>query len=336
MTNNQNNPFYNKIILITGGTGSIGASLVTELIKYQPKQIRIFSRDQNKQYELIETFNHHPNLRLLIGDIRDEKRLNLALENVDIIFHAAALKHVPSCEYNPFEAVKTNIIGSQNVIEVALARGVEKVIAISTDKVVNPTNVMGTSKLMMEKLFISANYYRGSEHTKFACVRFGNVTWSNASVLPLWKKQIEKNSEIRITDKNMTRFFISREQAAQLVLEAAGLMQGGEVFVLKMPSIKLINLAKLFIAKHASNQKINIKLVGNRGNEKIHEGLFSEADIQNQIFENKEMLIILPHQTQFINLSNRNYPGFKPISSKTAIKLSSAKNINISEIRKII
>ncbi|MDP3696584.1 MAG: SDR family NAD(P)-dependent oxidoreductase, partial [Candidatus Taylorbacteria bacterium] len=181
-----NSEFDNKTILITGGTGSIGSALVKELLPYNPKQIRIFSRDQNKQYELMEELGDQPHVRFLVGDIRDENRLNLALNNVDIVFHAAALKHVPSCEYNPFEAVKTNIIGSQNIIEAALEHNVDKVIGISTDKVVYPTSVMGTSKLMMEKLFSSAYHYMGQKNTKFACVRFGNVAWSTASVLPIW------------------------------------------------------------------------------------------------------------------------------------------------------
>ena len=186
------NIFKDKIILVTGGTGSIGSAIVKELLTYNPKQIRVFSRDQNKQYELMEELGNRSDVRFLVGDVRDEKRLNLAFDNVNIVFHAAALKHVPSCEYNPFEAVKTNIIGSQNLIEAALAHDVQKVIGISTDKVVHPTSVMGTSKLMMEKLFVSAYHYMGSKNTKFACVRFGNVAWSTASVLPIWQKQMSR------------------------------------------------------------------------------------------------------------------------------------------------
>ena len=332
MTNNE---FKNKIILITGGTGSIGSALVKELLPYNPTQIRIFSRDQNKQYELMEELGDQPHVRFLVGDIRDENRLNLALNNVDIVFHAAALKHVPSCEYNPFEAVKTNIMGSQNLIEAALKNNVQKVIGISTDKVVHPTSVMGTSKLMMEKLFTSAYHYMGPKNTKFACVRFGNVAWSAASVLPIWQKQVSKNNEIKITDKRMSRFLMSKQQAARLVLKAAELTHGEEIFVLKMPAIKLPHLAKIFIEKYAPGQKVKIKLIGNRGGEKMHEDLFSGADMHQHIFENKEMFILVSHPNRYPELNDRKYPGFKKVN-KDNIKLSSANNISISEIKKII
>lgn len=330
-----NNEFEGKTIVITGGTGSIGSALVKELLPSNPKQIRIFSRDQNKQYELMEELGDLPNVRFLVGDIRDENRLNLALNDADIVFHAAALKHVPSCEYNPFEAVKTNIIGSQNLIEAALKNNVQKVIGISTDKVVHPTNVMGTSKLMMEKLFTSAYHYMGPGNTKFACVRFGNVAWSAASVLPIWKKQISKNGEIKITDKKMSRFLMSKEQAARLVLKAAELTHGEEIFVFKMPAIKLTSLAKIFVEKYAPGQKVKIKIIGNRGGEKIHEDLFSGADMHQHIFENKEMFILVPTINRYEALSERKYSGFKKINKDT-IKLSSAYNVNISEIKKII
>lgn len=329
------NEFENKTILITGGTGSIGSALVKTLLNYKPKTIRIFSRDQNRQYELAEELNHPSCLRFFIGDIRDEKRLDFAMEGVDIVFHAAALKHVPSCEYNPFEAVKTNIIGSQNVVDIAIKHKVEKAIGISTDKVVNPTSVMGVSKMMMEKIFISANYYRGAEGCKFACVRFGNVAWSTASVLPIWQKQIVQNGSIDITDKNMTRFLMSRQQAAELVIKAAEAAQGAEIFVLKMSSVKILNLAKIFLEKYAKNGKnVSLNLIGNRGGEKMHEELFSEADLQHQIFENKAMYILVPTASSYLKSNDRKYDGFK--KTKNKVSYSSRKFINDTLIKKII
>ena len=329
------NEFKNKIILVTGGTGTVGSALVRALLAYQPKQVRVFSRDQNKQYDLLEELDRPKNLRLLIGDIRDERRLDLALENVDIVFHAAALKHVPLCEYNPFEAIKTNIVGSQNVIEAARRHGVKKVIAISTDKAVNPTSVMGTSKLMMEQLFINANHYRGTTQARFACVRFGNVAWASGSVLSLWKRQLEKSGSIKITDENMTRFLMSKEQAANLVLKATELTRGGEVFVFKMPAIRLGDLAALFLKKHAPDRNIKINVIGNRGREKQHEELFHANNGHQRVFENKDMYIIVPPSLEYLTWDKRSYPSFKKIN-QTGIKLASHEHINEKAIHELI
>lgn len=331
------NGFNNKIILVTGGTGTIGAELVRQLIKYKPKQIRILSRDQNKQYQLAEKLRSHSNLRFLIGDIRDRERLDLAMENVDIIFHAAALKHVPSCEYNPFEAIKTNIIGSQNIIDFARKHHVKKTIGISTDKAVNPNSIMGASKLMMERLFINANQYLTHLGAKFACVRFGNVAWANASVLPIWAKQIEKSDEITITNPDMTRFLMSTDQAINLVIKASQLTKGGEVFILKMPAIKLGDLAKVFVEKYAPKKKIKIRQIGNRGGEKEHEELVDAADLNRDVFENKEMLIIAPPQPIYFQEKEiRSYPGFTKIKNPVLSVLSSTNSININAIKKFI
>src|SRR3989338_8628189 len=195
MDDNSINEFKDKVILVTGGTGSIGSELVRQLLKYKPKQVRVLSRNETRQYELLESLSYPSNIRMLIGDIRDRERLQLAFSGVDVVFHAAALKHVPFCEYNPSEAMKTNIVGSHNVIDAALHSGVQKVVAISTDKVANPFNVLGASKLMMEKLFINSNFILG-DGIKFSCVRFGNVSWSDGSVLPLWRSQIERKGTI--------------------------------------------------------------------------------------------------------------------------------------------
>lgn len=331
------NEYNNKTILVTGGTGTIGSELVRQLIELKPKQIRILSRDQNKQYHLAEKLRHYPSLRFLIGDIRDKERLDLTMDGVNIIFHTAALKHVPSCEYNPFEAVKTNIIGSQNIIDLARKHHIEKVIGISTDKAVNPNNIMGTSKLMMEKLFINANQYMTHLGTKFACVRFGNVAWASGSVLPIWAKQIENGNKITITNPNMTRFLISTDQAVNLVLKASQLTKGGEIFILKMPAIKLGDLAKIFIDKYASNKKTIVIPIGNRGGEKEHEELIDTGDLGQDIFQNKEMLIITPLQAVYYEKKEiRSYSGFSKIKNPNSIALSSLNSIDIDAIKKFV
>jgi len=288
------NYFKHKTILITGGTGTIGSKLVEALLSWEPRQIRIFSRDESKQLDLLERLPHHATLRLLIGDVRDAERLDRALQNVDIVFHAAAMKHVPFCEYNPFEVVKTNIIGSQNIIDAALRNKVKKVIAISTDKVVNPFGVMGVSKLMMEKLFIGANYYKGDADTSFSCVRFGNVTWARGSVLPVWRRQAEHEGKILITDTQMTRFFMSQDEAINLILEAERLMKGGEIFIFKMPAIRLIDLAHAFIKKYFPQRKIKIEVIGKRLGEKMHEELLGSNEGTHLLYENKKMFILRP------------------------------------------
>ncbi|MFA6908611.1 MAG: SDR family NAD(P)-dependent oxidoreductase [Patescibacteria group bacterium] len=327
--------FQNKIILVTGGTGSIGSELVKQLIKYKPKQLRILSRDESKQYYLMEQINHPGNVRFFIGDVRDQERLDMAFQDVDIVFHAAAMKHVPLCEYNPFEAVKTNIMGSQNVINAALRHNVDKVIAISTDKAANPSNVMGTSKLMMEKLIINANFYRGWSRTKFSCVRFGNVAWARGSVLPLWKKQVERDNTIKITNPKMTRFFMSIPQSIDLVLKTAKLTYGGEIFILKMSSIKISDLATIFVKKYCKGKKIKIINTGNRLGEKMHEDLYVPNLKPKAIFEDKEILIIIPELEIYdLKQPERAYEGFT--QKKMYKDYCSDKSININKIKSIV
>ncbi len=336
----MNSVFKDKTIIVTGGTGSIGSELVAQLLQYEPKQVRVLSRDESKQYDLLEKLNYPKNLRLLIGDIRDKERLRLAFKNVDIVFHAAALKHVSLCEYNPLEAVKTNIIGSQNVIDAAMENGVAKVIAISTDKAVNPMNVLGTTKLMMEKLFVNESYYAPNTKTRLSCVRFGNVAWARGSVLPLWKKQAEKNNSIRVTDGEMTRFLMSIEQAIKLVLRAAELTQGGEIFILKMPAICLSNLTGLFLNKYFPGRDIHVDIVGNRGNEKCHEELLDSCDSNKYIYENEELFIMIPSNIEIYNApfgAEENFyfkHGFRKIDKIE--KFRSIDNINHELIKKII
>lgn len=331
------NDLKNKIVLVTGGTGTIGSELVRQLLKYKPKQIRVLSRDQNKQYRLAEEMRKEPSIRLFIGDIRDKERLDLAFEKVDVIFHTAALKHVPSCEYNPFEAVKTNIIGSQNVIDVARKHRVKKVIGISTDKAVNPSSIMGASKLMMERLFVNANQYMTHSGTKFSCVRFGNVAWGSGSVLPIWAKQIENGNEITVTNQNMTRFLMSTDQAINLVLKASQLTKGGEIFILKMPSIRLSDLGKIFAEKYASKKKIKIRYIGSRAGEKEHEELVDASDLGRDIYENDEMLIIAPPQPVYFEKKEaRSYSGFTKVKNPASLALSSINSLNPEAIKKFI
>lgn len=275
--------FKNKRILVTGGTGSIGSEIVRQLLKYNPKQIRVYSRDETKQFylhhELEDDKRAKKILRFLIGDIRDKDRLNRAFHDIDIVFHAAALKHVPFCEYNPFEAVKTNISGTQNILDLAIDHHVERVIAISTDKAVYPNTIMGITKLMMERLVVSAANYSGHPEIKFAVVRFGNVINSRGSVIPLWIEQIKKGKPLTLTDKRMERYFMSIEDAVNLVFIASTIMLGSEIFVLKMPKVKMHDLAKEVIKRFGNGEKGKIKILGARDREKLDEKLFTDEEI---------------------------------------------------------
>ncbi|MEO1773002.1 UDP-N-acetylglucosamine 4,6-dehydratase family protein [Candidatus Enterococcus ferrettii] len=289
--------FENKTILVTGGTGSIGSEIVRQLLKEKPKAIRIFSRGEEKQFYMQQELSKHSNIRFLIGDVRDYRRVEYACKDVDIIFHAAAMKHVPASEYNPMEAVKTNVMGTQNVIEAAIINDVEKFVAVSTDKVVGPTNTMGATKLLSEKIVMAANQYKGNTKTQFSCVRFGNVMGSSGSVIPLFCKQIENNTDITITDIEMTRFMMSIPQAAKLVLSAAKNSMYGETYVLKMPAIRILDLAEALITKfnhtHVEKYDGKLKVIGPRPGEKLYEELMSNDEIERS-YENDKMYIIPP------------------------------------------
>lgn len=277
----------NKVVLVTGGTGSFGKKFIETLQKdYQPAKIIVFSRDELKQHEMREAGFNQPNLRYFLGDIRDRDRLRRALNGVNIVVHAAALKQVPACEYNPMEAIKTNILGSSNVIDASIDAGVERVIALSTDKAVNPVNLYGATKLAAEKLFVQSNYYAGGMNTRMACVRYGNVVGSRGSVVPVFLKQ-RKNGVVTITDDRMTRFWISLESGVQFVIRCAERMQGGEVFVPKIPSMKLVDLAAQ-IAPEAA-----IKVIGIRPGEKLHEVLISDDEARSTI-ELDDMFVVQP------------------------------------------
>lgn len=280
--------FNNKVILITGGTGSFGQKFTEILLKKHSAQaIRIFSRDELKQYEMEKKFNNDNHLRFFIGDVRDKDRLERAMDGVDIVVHAAALKQVPLCEYNPFEAIKTNILGGQNVIEAAIDHNVEKVIAISTDKAVNPVNLYGATKMCMEKLFVAANSYVGKKRqTRMSCVRYGNVIGSRGSVAPLFKKQKETGT-LTITDKRMTRFWITLDEGGEFVIKCIDRMCGGEVFVPKIPSMKILDLAYTIMPES------KITFIGIRPGEKIHECLLTEDEARRSL-EFRDFFIIKP------------------------------------------
>ena len=281
----------NKTILITGGTGSFGHHFVDYVLKhYSPKKIIIYSRDEFKQFNMdIEYQNHRNVLRYFIGDVRDEARLRMAMNGVDYVIHAAALKQVPACEYNPNEAIKTNINGAMNVITAALATGVKKVVALSTDKAVNPVNLYGGTKLVSDKLFIAANSYSGANGTVFSIVRYGNVAGSRGSVIPFFANKIENGeSKLPITDFRMTRFWISLEQGVELVIKALEESKGGETFISKIPSFKITDLAK------AMKNDCELVEVGIREGEKLHEVMITKED-SPFTYEYEKNYIIYPH-----------------------------------------
>jgi UDP-N-acetylglucosamine 4,6-dehydratase (inverting) len=266
--------FDDKTILITGGTGSFGKKFTEILLsEHNPESVRIYSRGELLQMEMQNRFDDS-RLRFLIGDVRDRDRLYRAASGVDIIVHAAALKHVPACEYNPIEAVRTNVEGSVNVIDAAIDNSVEKVMAISTDKAVHPVNLYGATKMVAEKLFTQGNAYTGGKKARFSCIRYGNVVGSRGSVIPLFKEQ-RKNGMITITDDRMTRFWITLEQGVRFVMDCIARMKGGETFVPKIPSMKVIDLAKI-IAPDAER-----KVIGIRSGEKLHEILLTEDEARH-------------------------------------------------------
>lgn len=280
--------FNKKNILITGGTGSFGKKYTQILLsKFQPNKIIIFSRDELKQYEMAQEFNHSC-MRYFIGDVRDESRLIEAMDGVDFVIHAAALKHVPVAEYNPMECIKTNINGAENVIKAAIKNSVEKVIALSTDKAANPINLYGATKLASDKLFVAANNMVGTKKTRFSVVRYGNVIGSRGSVVPFFQKLIARGAtELPITDENMTRFLITLEDGVNFVLKNFARMHGGEIFVPKIPSMKITDLAKA-MAPHLTH-----KIVGIRPGEKLHE-IMCPADDSHLTLEFHDHYVIKP------------------------------------------
>ncbi len=285
-----------QVVLITGGTGSFGKKFTRILLEEnQPKKVIIFSRDELKQHEMQVGGYNQENLRYFIGDVRDRERLLRAMHGVDIVVHAAALKQVPACEYNPMEAIKTNIMGTANVVEAALDAGVKKVMSISTDKAVSPANLYGATKLAAEKLTIQSNAYAGGSATRFSCVRYGNVVGSRGSVVPLFLKQ-RSDGKITITDDRMTRFWLSLDQGVRFVITCIEQMEGGEVFIPKIPSTKVTDLAR------AIAPKAEINIIGIRAGEKLHEMLISEDEARHTV-ELDKMFVVQPAEAIWFGYS---------------------------------
>lgn len=275
-----------ETILLTGGTGSFGQKFTEIMLaRYHPKAIRIFSRDEWKQWEMEKRFKHE-RLRFFIGDVRDRERIRRAMEGVTLVVHAAALKHVPLCEYNPFEAIQTNVVGAQNIINAAIDVGVSRVMALSTDKAVNPVNLYGATKLCAEKLFVNGNFYAGTRDVRLSCVRYGNVIGSRGSLVPLFKDQM-KTGRLTVTDKEMTRFWISLEEGVDFVIRCIEKMQGSEIFIPKIPSMKIVEIARLMAPQ------CKVVYTGVRPGEKLHEVLLSHDEARTA-FETEGMYVIYP------------------------------------------
>ena len=316
-----------KSILVTGGTGSFGKAFIEfALENLDPRRIAIFSRDELKQYEVRQKFNDDPRLRWFIGDIRDQHRLIRAFHNVDFVVHAAALKQVDTAEYNPFEYVQTNIIGTQNVIEAAIDTGVKRVIALSTDKASSPINLYGATKLAADKLCQSANHYASGYETRFSVVRYGNVMGSRGSVVPFWKQLVEEGKEIPITDSRMTRFWITLPQAVRFVVESFDLMHGGEIFVPRIPSMKIVDLAE------AVAPGVDTFEIGIRPGEKLHEEMIAADDSRRTILLN-DRYVILP------TIANWGYEPLSGDSVADGFAYRSDSNdtwLSVEEIRKLL
>ena len=289
---NYSSVLNNKNILITGGTGSFGHQMIIELMQYKPKLIRIFSRDEDKQHSLRQELLESPileKIHFVIGDVRDYERMYSVTKDMDIIFHAAALKQVPSVEAHPYEAVKTNIIGAYNVVTAAVARKVSKVIAVSTDKAVKPVNAMGMTKALQEKLILSDEITK--DKTTFCCVRYGNVLGSRGSVIPLWDKRLEQNKPLPITHPDMTRFVLTLSQAIDLVFYSLKNGKGGEIFVKKAPATKMVNLARAYAELKTGKKNYPLEYIGIRAGEKIDEVLVSEEEMR-RVSEKKDHFVI--------------------------------------------
>jgi len=317
--------FANSTILVTGGTGSWGYELVEQLLLENPKKIIVFSRNESTQVAMRRAIEDS-RMSFCIGDVRDKEALMRACEHVDYVFHLAALKHVPVCEDQPYEALKTNVIGTQNVIEAAIENKVKKVINISTDKAANPSNFYGMTKAIGEKLIVYANLM--SSETKFVCVRGGNVLGTNGSVVHLFMKQIREKNRIGITDKNMTRFFLTKQEAIALLLRGAKEGQGGEIFVMTMPTCRILDLAKVLMEELGCPDTEVVEL-GVRPGEKIHEILLSEFESQYTVMYDNEYLVILPtieipglkeHYAEFPKVPIDSFSSEGPLMSKAEIK----------------
>lgn len=324
--------FRGKTILVTGGCGSIGRDIIKHLLKYSPKTIRILDNNETGLFELGNDLEKHGTgvIRLLVGDVRDKDRIDHAMEGVDIVFHAAALKHVPLCEQNPFEAIKTNVIGTQNILESAWAQGVAKLLFISTDKAVNPNNVMGATKLLGERLTSSVSKYFGSKKTICSSVRFGNVLVSRGSVVPLFINQIKTGGPVTITDKEMTRFIMPVSKSIELILKAVTLMKGSEIFILPMQAVKITDLAEMLIEECAprfSKKRDELKIIytGKRPGERLHESLLTDYELKRARVENG--LIVVDAESEKSINQNFDSSAIPILSSQNVLKKEDVRQI---------
>jgi UDP-N-acetylglucosamine 4,6-dehydratase/UDP-glucose 4-epimerase len=327
--------YQDKTILITGGTGSLGTALTKRLLKLNAKTVRIFSRNESKQIEMESNFNDK-RLRFFVGDIRDSERLFSALEDVDIVFHAAALKHVPKIEYNPFESIKTNVIGSQNVIDNSLRQNVEKVICVGTDKAVSPLNTYGATKLLMEKLFVTANNYINPQkhRTNFVAVRYGNVLGSSGSVIPKFIELIKNKKPITITDPNMTRFTITMDEALDFILKATETGKGSEIFI---PKLKSYEMSILIEALSDLLGEIKQKITGIRPGEKLHETLINNDEIRYTWNVNDMYMISNPHHELFKSSTfTEMYEQINKVENLTTYSSDVAEKISKEELKQKI
>lgn len=320
-----------QTVLITGGTGSFGKKFIqTMLEEVHPHKLIVYSRDELKQHDMRQAGFDHPSLRFFLGDIRDKDRLKRAFEGVDVVVHAAALKQVPACEYNPMEAIKTNILGSGNVVDAALDAGVKKVLALSTDKAVNPVNLYGATKLAAEKLVIQSNVYAANKVTRMSCVRYGNVVGSRGSVVPVFIKQ-RANGLVTITDERMTRFWLTLDQGVRFVIDCLGKMHGGEVFVPKIPSMGIMDLARAVAPDN------RIEIIGIRPGEKLHEVLISEDESRHTV-ELEDRFVVMPAEAVWTNPFGREWERVgKPLPD--GFRYASNDNpqwLSIAEIREMI
>lgn len=308
----------NQKVLVTGGTGSIGSVLVKTILKnYAPNQVRIFDNNEASLFEATRKYQDNPKIRFMLGDVRDKDRVAWSFKDVDTVFHCAALKHVALNEYSPFESVKTNVMGTQNLIEAALANKVGTFINISTDKAANPTSTMGASKLLAERLTVGADYFRGKGKTVFASVRFGNVLNSSGSVVPIFLDQIKKGGPVTVTDKRMVRYFMSINQAVELILKASAMAIGGEVFILKMPALKILDLAETLVDKLA-DKKIMIKQIGKKPGEKLFEKIVTRTEAE-QTLELKEMYVLplsIDYPGKSEDIVKKSYQYYKALGGK--------------------
>ena len=327
---NYSSIINNKNILITGGTGSFGRQIILELMNLKPKTIKIFSRDEDKQYSMQQELSGKPILKkieFLIGDVRDYDRLYSVMKNIDIVFHAAALKQVPTVEKQPFEAVKTNILGTYNIVKATVARDVKKVVAISTDKAVKPVNAMGMTKALQEKIILSDDLEKNN--TVFSCVRYGNVLGSRGSVIPVWDRKIAEKKPLPVTHPEMTRFMLTLSEAIDLVFHSLKYSKGGEIFVKKAPSVKINDLAKAYAELKTNKKNYPIEYIGIRAGEKLHEILVSNEEMRHTIEDKNHFVIkkqklfdtdIKKGENEFVDYGSNNVKELSNTDLKTLLK----------------